>query len=196
MLLLSFGFQVSVGACLSGKQMPLCAQILTHISMFLCLRDQSSHPSPSSPPTSCGSSRLLGQGSASFDGLGHIWRDFWSSGAGHVLPTRLRRILLNSWFMFETLSTLCPKDHLQLQDIPMRLDRNDHEEIHRVFGRLERVLRRHFREVYGRRHQCGLCQRYRSVGVDVIQGVTCHVCVVQTGSFGRGSPVYSLTCQS
>ena len=30
---------------------------------------------------------LLGDGIASFDGTGHIWRDFWSGEAGHFLPT-------------------------------------------------------------------------------------------------------------
>ena len=125
---------------------------------------------------------LLGHGTASFDGMGHIWRDFWFQEAGQVVPSRLRRIFLNSWFLFETLKILHPTHHHLLEDIPMRLDRHDHDEIHFVFAKLEKMLRSHFREVYDRRHNCALCQRYRSVGVDVVQSVTCGVCAVQTGN--------------
>ena len=78
----------------------------------------------------------------------------------------------------------------------MRLDRHDHDEIHFVFTKLEKVLRSYFREVHGRRHNCALCQRYRSVGVDVVQSVTCGVCTVQTGHLSTtGVCVLSNTCR-
>ena len=73
----------------------------------------------------------LGHGTAS-DGMGHIWRDFWFQEAGQVLPSRLRRIFLNSWFLFETLKILHPTHHHSLEDIPMLFDGHDHDEIHFV----------------------------------------------------------------
>ena len=63
----------------------------------------------------------------------------------------------------------------------MRLDRHDHHEVHFVFAKLEKVRRSHFREVHGRKHNGFLCQRCRSVGVNVFKSVDCGVCAEQSG---------------
>ena len=54
--------------------------------------------------------------------------NFWQHEAVQQLPTRLRPLQLNAWFLY-------PDHEAVLSDMPMRLHHNHHEDIHAVFSK-------------------------------------------------------------